>query len=85
MTFHPFRFSINLQCGENSLPYADAAFHFSPQFNDVVKTNSRLDGVWGTEETNQTSVLNPFARGESFELVIQCENDRYKVLSSNNE
>ena len=81
MTLFPYlhRFNINLQCGENSLPYADAALHFSAKFDDEVVRNTRVGGEWGTEENDQECPSIPFIRGEPFEMVIQCETDKYKV------
>ncbi|XP_038074670.1 galectin-9-like isoform X2 [Patiria miniata] len=68
------RFHVNLQSGE------DIAFHFNPRFQagqNLVVCNTKVGGKWGAEERSLDNV--PFDQGKSFELVILCEGNEFKV------
>ncbi|XP_077588243.1 galectin-5-like isoform X1 [Stigmatopora nigra] len=72
----PERITVNLVSDKG-----DTALHLSPRFNslgyvNVIVVNSRLDGVWGTEESHRQF---PFAPGQYFEMVILCETDSFRV------
>ncbi|XP_057714933.1 galectin-8-like [Corythoichthys intestinalis] len=72
----PERITVNLVSDKS-----DTALHLGPRFNslgyvNVIVANSRLAGVWGTEESHRQF---PFAPGQYFELVILCETDSFSV------
>ncbi|XP_017319506.1 galectin-related protein A-like [Ictalurus punctatus] len=44
----------------------------------AVIRNYRLNGKWGTEESNLS--FFPFAAGESFKMEIVCEHQQFRIL-----
>lgn len=68
------RFSIDLACLDNSIP-----FQFSTRFDQhppVVLCNTYYTYAWGTEE--RASGI-PFHQGESFEMTITIRSEYYEV------
>ncbi len=63
---------MNLRCGAQG----DIALHVNPRFGEGrVVRNSHIGG-WGTEERSGSF---PFALGTQCVVVIECEQDRFKV------
>nr|AIG13081.1 galectin/galactose-binding lectin [Ridgeia piscesae] len=53
------------------------AFHFNPRLNGSVVVCNTLEGDnWGPEERTSTF---PFKAQENFEIIIMCEQDKFKV------
>ncbi|XP_022111353.1 galectin-9-like [Acanthaster planci] len=76
---HSDRFHVNLQ-SEVGTGVADVAFHFNPRFEgsqNYVVCNTKTGGSWQSEERHQDNF--PFDQGKTFELVILCEGDEFKV------
>ncbi|KAM3852405.1 galectin-9-like isoform 2-T2 [Vipera latastei] len=66
------RFQINLMAGQ------DIALHISLRMEQrTVVRNSFLYGRWGREERDLP--FNPFQPGQFFELLIHCDNHKFKV------
>lgn len=72
----PYRFQVNLQCGEAE--GSDIAMHFNPRFDgwDKVVFNSFQNGSWESEDNVQNM---PFSKGQAFELVIAVTAEGYQV------
>ncbi|XP_045745417.1 galectin-9 isoform X3 [Mirounga angustirostris] len=67
------RFHINLRSG------SDIAFHLNPRFDEnVVVRNTQINSSWGSEERSLSRKM-PFARGQSFSVLITCEGYGFKV------
>uniref|UniRef100_H3A5K9 Galectin n=1 Tax=Latimeria chalumnae TaxID=7897 RepID=H3A5K9_LATCH len=68
-------FDINLQKSSSG----ELALHISIRLHDrTVVRNSHLKGGWGEEERGLP--MNPFQRGQYFDMLIRCGNDRFKVF-----
>ena len=73
-----FRFEVNLKCDDDDA--GDIALHFNPRFEQrVVVRNSRVGGVWQTEEREQTDNLFPFEKKDAFEMAINVKEDKFAV------
>ncbi|XP_060042457.1 galectin-7-like [Erinaceus europaeus] len=73
------RSDINLACSTRT--DGDIALHFNPRFDqNKVVLNSRVNGVWGTEEFGPHY---PFQYGQLFEVMIITTKDGFKVLVGN--
>lgn len=71
------RFAINLQCGPNTAPRDDIAFHLSPRFSENCIARNSLQNVnWGPEENYGHM---PIMRGQYFEIIILCEAGQFKI------
>ncbi|XP_022818775.1 galectin-4-like [Spodoptera litura] len=71
------RFSVNLQCGPKMYPGEDIAFHFNPRFDtNILVRNHYAGSKWGSEEISSGVPMN---KGECFEILIYCYNNRFKV------
>ncbi|XP_060546020.1 uncharacterized protein LOC117658627 isoform X2 [Pantherophis guttatus] len=69
------RFQINFMAGQ------DIALQINPRLEQrIVVRNSFLYGRWGPEERNLT--FNPFQPGQTFELLIHCDNHKFKVYAN---
>ena len=73
-----FRFELNLQCdGDDD---ADIAMHFNPRFEEqVVVRNTRVGGDWQEEEREHESEDFPFEKKDTFEISINCRDDKFLV------
>ncbi|XP_067317094.1 LOW QUALITY PROTEIN: galectin-4 [Anolis sagrei] len=67
------RFRINFKAGQ------EIALHINPRLDErVVVRNSFLGGRWGQEEREIS--VNPFQRGQYFDLSIRCGNQQFKIF-----
>ncbi|XP_065138700.1 uncharacterized protein [Paramisgurnus dabryanus] len=67
-------FSINFLSGQSDKD--DIAFQLKPQLNSKVVMNTRRNGEWEAEEY---ASINPFKKGEAFELLIFFTPHGYQV------
>lgn len=75
------RFSVNLQRGIGTKE-APVVFHFNPRLLEgpVVVRNTRIEGVWGTEERSLDTAEFPFAHQKDFRMVITPDQKGYRVV-----
>jgi len=71
-------FSINLASGPGDIGSSDVSLHLNPRFNEnSVVRNSMQNGGWGAEERGGAGM--PFQKGQPFECVILCRQDKYMM------
>ncbi|XP_061099630.1 galectin-8 isoform X2 [Conger conger] len=71
---YPHSFTVNLRVSDSE----DIALHLSPRIKTgVFVRNSYLDERWGPEEIALPSF--PFSPGEYFEMIVHCEEQKFKV------
>lgn len=72
------RFAINFQCGPNTDPRDDIAFHINFRFVEMCVVRNHLTAMnWGNVE--ETSGGMPLVRGQPFEALVLCDPQSFKV------